>query len=218
MAPAVGSSDLLNTASVAQIINGPKLAKFSIKKQATHWEVVSARSLIGVFGQKICDVIGTDSNLSTSGTGAYVDHTSVACLIQSPQVMLAGTRLQVCVETEVTTGASAPTAGIRLQYGSVVLAAPAALSTMTSSVGPRTAEFCWKLRVLEAPSAARAVRFAVENYGTADATLGSAVATVQPVDIATNANGTIQVATQWSGAGGAGADTFTIKEMTIIRW
>ena len=201
----------------------PQVATAPTALGSLAWQTTPPRPTVGLGSQagslpaQLCNVQGTSTNISSVGSGAFINH-SLTCTVQA-NTLWAGHRVTTCGQFEISTGATAPTYRTRLAVGSTALAFLGIATVPTSSLGARTRTVCWETQILEDPSASSDTR-----TGPLTQHAGNLVdnpnntSTAQPVAIATNAATVWTIGDEWGSAGGAGEDTAILYAMWVVRW
>ena len=150
-------------------------------------------------------------NDSSSGSGAYVNHTPN--FVVPANFLKAARALRITCLFRVTAGSAPPTFEIQLLAGSTVLAhnAPGAPAVGASNVQWGIQYF---VQAVDAPGASANVECASVANANGVGASNIANTTAMPVALATNGALTLQVATKWSAAG-TGTTNITLRQFIV---
>ena len=154
---------------------------------------------------------GGDTNDSSSGSGAYHDH-SLTYTIPA-NFLTQGRALRITTHWRYTSGSAVPVLDIQLKTGSTVLAHFTPSGQIASKTNFQHA-IQWILQAVDAPGAAANVE--AVQIGTPH-NLGNIVVdsdVAMPVALATNGALTLKVATQWATAG-TGTNTLKLSQFIV---
>lgn len=171
-------------------------------------------STVGGSSGPITASVGTggSTNDSSSGSGAFVMHTPNYVI--PANTLTTNTMLRITAAWTLTTGSVAPGLQLGVYAGNTKLNAPQTASGLTSNWSGRSFSTSWIISGLATPSASSNVHCAPIAPLNAWATNGQLNATAQPVALATNADITLQVASQWANAG-TGTNALTLSGFIV---
>lgn len=150
-------------------------------------------------------------NDSSSGSGAYVNHTPN--LVLPANFLKAGRVLRIVCLFRITSGSAPPSLEVELLAGSTVLAhnVPAAPVPSLTNIQWGMQYF---LQAVDAPGAAANVECGIVSNSNAIGNAAVVDNTAMPVALATNGALTLQVATKWSAAG-TGTTTIALRQLIV---
>jgi hypothetical protein len=165
----------------------------------------------GVVPRTLCVQRSGDTNDSSSGSGAYKDH-SLTYTIPA-NFLKQGRAVRITAHFRMTTGSAVPVCDFQLKAGSTVLAhfTP---NGIPASVTNNQFPLQWLLQAVDLPGAAANVEAAM--FGNSN-NAGNAIChsdTDMPVALATNGALVLKVATQWATAG-TGTNTLTLSQFIV---
>lgn len=151
------------------------------------------------------------TNDSSSGSGAYINHTPNFVL--PANYLASGKALRITAHFRITTGAVAPTLSVQLKAGTTVLAQLTG-STPTALISNNQYGLTFVVQAIAAIGAAANVEATL--FGNSNSPGGVAVGsdTDMPVALATNTALTLQMATQW-GSAGTGVNTIILSQLIV---
>jgi hypothetical protein len=149
---------------------------------------------------------GGSTNNSSSGSGAFVNHTPTFTL--PANFMIAARAFRVSAHFQLTTGSAEPTLTFQLALGATAIWQAGGIIPIGNNLTNVQIAFDWLFQATAAPSGASNVQCCGDGVDVAYSTIG------MPVAVATNAAQAITVATKWATAG-TGTNTITLNQLVV---
>jgi hypothetical protein len=156
---------------------------------------------------------GGSTNNSSTGSGAYVNHTPTFTI--PANFMVAARAFRLTAHFQITTGTTVPILTVRLSLGSTVICTVGnTLSPMAAGQTNAQVAVQWIFQATQAPSTSSNVQCAtIENTNIA-ANSSTTSTTAMPVAVASNAAQVLTVATVWATAG-AGTNAIGLNQLIV---
>ncbi len=157
---------------------------------------------------------GGDANNSSSGSGAFHDH-SLTYTVPA-NFLTANKLLRVTVGLSVTTGSSVPTLTTRLKLGSTAVYQQNGTGIPAASSTGMNLALAFYIQGTAVVGASAPVYSSVINGPNGINAAGNYSSVAQPVNLATNGTLVITFGTQW-GSAGTGTNTITLSVSLSLR-
>lgn len=156
--------------------------------------------------------ISGSTNNSSSGSGAFVDHTPTATI--PANFLISGRVLRVTALFRFTTGSASPNMNFRLKLGSTVVGQYGP-STPVVNMTTRTGSVEFMVVSLAAPSGSSNTETTAIGNTNQFASTAFLNSIAQPVALATNGALTLTMGSQWDSAG-TGTNTVTLMSLSVV--
>ncbi len=154
---------------------------------------------------------GGSTNNSSSGSGAFVDHTQTFTI--PANVMTSGRAFRVTAHLQITTGSAAPVLTHRIKLGTTVIGANGggAPANNLTNVG---IVLQWIFQSTQAPGAAASVQCSLTTVPSGPTNTVNMNTIAMPVAVATTSSQAVTIGTQWTTAG-TGTNTIALNQLIV---